>query len=1683
MFGQSNNTPFGSGGGFGQPTQPAFGTPAPAQTSIFGSPAPSGFGQPTANSFGGQPTAPAPSYGGFGAPAGPPGGSNMFGAPAPAAFGGFGAPASAPFGSTNTGGGGLFGNSNPGTTNTGFGQSTGGGGLFGQQPPAPSAFGAPTSTFGAPTPAFGAPSSGLFGAPAPAFGSPAPSAFGAPAPAFGAPAPSAFGAPAPSSGFFGSPAPAPFGAPAPAPTGLFGSAPAPSSGFGGSGMFGSNPAPAPFGSPPPSAGGFGAPSSGLFGAPAVASSGSGTRVAPYETTSRQDGTANINLQSISAMEAYKDQSHEELRFGDYSQGNRGTAAPAPSMFGGFGAPAPAPIGGGLFGSTAPAANNFGSTSGGLFGTNTAPTFASPPAPLGGFGQSPGGGLFGQTPAPATTFGAPTSSFGAPVSSFGGVPSSTFGAPAPSGGLFGAPAPTSLFGNPAPAPFGAPAPTGLFGGAQAPSSSFGGTSSFGTSPSPGLFGAPAPGLFGAPAPAPGGLFGSQPPAAPYGQSSAFGAPAPSLFGSAPAPAFGAPPPSGFFGQSAAVQQQQPQQMQAMFNAQIIAPGVSEVIEQQIRALDNQLNELKKMEVWKGPRASSSPATTPTSVPDTFRFFSPTSRSGGMPYSTPQSTTKVRPRGFAQAEPPNVVAASLSARRDNSALMSPEAFVRSSQLNLVVRPDSLRRSNKLNLQLGTNDSKSPDVRLVETIEPPPTEESPVALPRSNHDGSAGMSRKPSPLRVNERPAISPGLEYYQQVVGNSIDESSLPMAPSANGISNTTPWYVPKLTKMGYEVSPTVAELSGMSEADLASVQKFAVRRPGYGKVEWEGSVDVRGANLDDIVVIEVKDVSVYNSDEEKGTKPEEGTKLNRPAVITFDDVFPKEGARASPEVMEKFTKKVKKAAQSMNAEFVSYDSGTGIWKIRVHHFSRYALMDDESDDNDDEITSPKNKSQLVSTHQRSSFKNVRKATPYKPSRMTLEDMDVSERDDDFLSDKVMMSDSEVTVMNTKEEAEEAARAIKSAMDENPASSIIYFGETEVDVDEDADDDIVSAERTVYEEQLDQETMLRASRGNSIFMDSIHTNPSNVVCGTHMGRSFRVGWLPNGAFLKLSAMSEKSNTTLVISQPILSDRTMYSSTISLLESQRENAILLSTGNDECPLYKLSRDCRHVASVLPEFDEANLVFLLLSRLFPPDCAERSTPFFEEKVPSEARCLNAVHAFLRDLCSMDACSVKREDISGICEPFFRGNVALACQLATSGGYSAIATILASTPNCQEDVLRFLSDIEQSGDLNYDINPAAWRILKNLGGEFKWEDSSFREGITNLDWCRRLILRIEQRPDDTLQQLLRNYESSLIAGDVPFPHPPHLVGSTSKVKSFFYKLLHLCGNPAVMTVREALHPCGYTPYGHDFSLSFHFASALASVSDNLFQLSTLDAEFIKDGYETQLVLGGYWEWAVFVSLCCIDNNGTQLPLQNWRRARAKNLILQHYHKNDPRAQQRRDFLEQNIGVPSFWFDEALCYRAAHDGDSVACIAHASAFDVDFGSEAFIEFKLPKLVLGTSSNEISSLLTSLALYAPRNSVAVAVYRFVELEKEMTAFTTTLEVRGNEVDDEIIQQLQENLDDVYDFFFQLNELLEKDHHSSHSFLSNSLLFPSSPNPVHFSSMVSELFRKVVKHKENFKVLIA
>lgn len=154
-----------------------------------------------------------------------------------------------------------------------------------------------------------------------------------------------------------------------------------------------------------------------------------------------------------------------------------------------------------------------------------------------------------------------------------------------------------------------------------------------------------------------------------------------------------------------------------------------------------------------------------------------------------------------------------------------------------------------------------------------------------------------------------------VGNSYSFST----------SRTYSFSVPKLTKPGYTVSPSIEALSRMSEADLAAVPNFSVERAGVGKIEWDGAVDVRGVDLDQDIMIDPGTIKIYN---DARTAPPVGTKLNRFAVLSFYGVHPTQGTDATTEQKEEFIRHIHYVTEMMGGEHILLNIQTGVWKFRV-----------------------------------------------------------------------------------------------------------------------------------------------------------------------------------------------------------------------------------------------------------------------------------------------------------------------------------------------------------------------------------------------------------------------------------------------------------------------------------------------------------------------------------------------------------------------------------------------------------------------------------------------------------------------------------------------------------------------------------------------------------------------------------
>lgn len=1327
---------------------------------------------------------------------------------------------------------------------------------------------------------------------------------------------------------------------------------------------------------------------------------------------------------------------EDYLAGNKGSQGQAPAAPAPSGFGGaFGSAAPAPAfgapapTGGLFGS-APA-NPAPAPTGGLFGSSPAPAFGSvapaPGAPAGGsvFGASAPGSLFGQAPAPAqqggfgfgSTTPAPANAFGAkPGGLFGGAPTPApstglFGsAPAPppaSGGFFGASAPApSLFGSTAPAPatgglFGTPAPaptTSLFGAPAAPA------------PVPGtsLFGAPAPaggGLFSStPAPAPGGLFGSAPAPstgglfgapAPAPQSGLFGAPAPAqtpggLFGSTSAPTtagslFGSPPPASI---SAAPPSVPP-------------PSAEAILAQQMAAMENQRKELEMLNAWRS-RPPSGSKVIPKSTYDstTGRNWNgvgssyASSSSALVSYqAAPRSSAKIRPRGFTPSKSSHI--ASLGRKNGGSPILSPNRFIGSSTKALFIKPNSMTPKPKMRLLLTNEVSESKSDSGVANLEngyynsPSPNRQSATSPGLGGDEGSVrspspskGTISKPvdsaSPLisRASGSPSTnghkhSPGYDLYKQVVGSpEIVAESADVASPTPAPKNC----VPKISKQGYVVHPSISDLEAMSEADLAAVDDFKVERPGFGSVAWDGAVDVRGVDLDAVVVIEKKNVSVYDNAELNGGKPKQGSKLNRSAVITLYDIFPKDGQSSSNEAKNKMTRKIEKATTKMGAELLLYDVENGIWQFRVGHFSRYGLDDSDEDDSDDEeaeipLPGPGHGKhrhhQLIETEQGEESRVSHFRAPIDEDESTSANSSDGREFVDNYEVENEMDDNAIVRAGEEAYAQMTEDVMRSDGDYGKISPFYSKSEMEKPVPFPNETELTpTAEcRKIFPAFTSNSSpSMEYSICNKLAADAgiATASSSSVDHGLRMRRSFRVGWKPDGTFINV-----KTNTSggmiLAQSKPVLaiSDEKTSSRQLgqcrALMETHKKHSVIMNETGSTIPLFTLPRKYSESNSspntMLKEFSDSSTkclfeastqhivssTFSLLSTLYGSD--EETN---EEM--NDSRRLESLSILLKRINSDDTASaISSAKCSGdtygsIFAALSGGDNSKASSIALESGDLRLSLMLASSfPQARPYADAQLEMWHHSGAEAH-VPTGILRIFFLMSGSMCVEDQMFKSDNLSygINWRRSFGMRLRSKDntESSISSVVNHYNGCVSSGLAPPAKPVYLDNVTSNElmdvnTCIMYQVLNHYANHD-RQLSEIIAPLGHTVFRHDYSASFHLSSTLSSLSNSTmgFYKDTL----VVDSVSSQLVTMGSWEWAVYATLCIIGDQKVSAPFAHARSLQAKNIVMRNFSPStDPLAEQRREFLE-NMGIPSVWFNEAYAYRCANDGDLVGYV-------------------------------------------------------------------------------------------------------------------------------------------------------
>ena len=1116
----------------------------------------------------------------------------------------------------------------------------------------------------------------------------------------------------------------------------------------------------------------------------------------------------------------------------------------------------------------------------------------------------------------------------------------------------------------------------------------------------LCAAPAPGGFGAP-PSTGGLFGLPAPAPNQGL---FGAPAP------------APAPQNYYGGGYPLA------------PSIIPPAADAVLAQQLAAVANQRKELEKFDVWRGQSPQQS-SIIPTSMSESefLSTVSPYSTSSGMSIyrASPKSAAKIRPRGFAapgQATDTSTSVILGQLGKSNSPMMSLGAM--SSAKRLVILPDAHtpKPSLRLRLTAATHESKTDQVlRLPTTMMSPPSQMNGLNLstPKNPATASPNMQQSPmantpeiqsipaSSLEHGKSPANAPGFELYRHVVGSPQASSNNQAAASCH--------LAPKLTKPGYIVTPSLQELAKMSEADLATVSGFRVSREGHGSVAWEGAVDVRGVDLDVVVNIGSKDVSVYEQQEQDGTKPAEGSKLNRPAIITIPNVWPKRGESATADEREKFKNKLKKSSQTMDAEFISYVEPAGEWMFRVRHFSKYGLMDDDDTDDDDlapqvvpAIAAESDQPHFFESGERGGRSPGKAGTTFQqfggsPTRFsvpTYDDeldkmMNQQNTDDDEIA---LLSDVE---MGTKEQILQAAnRAYASLLSPEPAPQDVDMALAE-EIEEDFDPEekvevqtpsrplpiAPSADKLLICRSLGVCARIAQSRGVAL--------ASETDFGLRMGRSFRVGWGPNGIFLHIRA-----DGIIAQSRPFFSESQERAE--RMLEVHRQYSAKYLLGPMQLPCFQLNEGRIGASMLIPALDAyANSVpaqtsdgsvvkqaFSLLSCLMQDKVVGVSseTTMLSDDIETRQQANRsggpeAFKRWMRDACFKNAmvdvqkAEQRKDALGAVFAALTSGNLNSASSIASKYGYHQLSALIAVGSSCANFLNDQVRQWKVSGNSKF-IPVDIIRVYTLLGGDMKLEEKLYEDGNRSIDWKRRLGMLFFYSFDNQggiydFAGVVDTYQSSVDRGVAPGPQSEV---SADDASCLLYRLLRI-GNSIIngeqsfkYSISALISPAGHASSSQDLAVSFHLTASLSAIGC-CSPLSELELVSLYDGYASQLISNGKWDLAVYVMLCSFGENNSQFDA--WRCDRAKHLVLSNYNTS---MGHKRDFLVTTVGLPNSWFAECLATRAATRGDAFDFIAHASAFAPNEARIALEEVVVPSLLF-RNAKETSKSLELLGCYA------------------------------------------------------------------------------------------------------------
>jgi len=286
-------------------------------------------------------------------------------------------------------------------------------------------------------------------------------------------------------------------------------------------------------------------------------------------------------------------------------------------------------------------------------------------------------------------------------------------------------------------------------------------------------------------------------------------------------------------------------------------------------------------------------------------------------------------------------------------------------------------------------------------------------------------------------------------------------------------------------------------------------------------------------------------------------------------------------------------------------------------------------------------------------------------------------------------------------------------------------------------------------------------------------------------------------------------------------------------------------------------------------------------------------------------------------------------------GNISKATQLSMDNGYLRLASLLSSAGTQSFSDLRQQMESWHGSGATDSVPHGLLRVYSLLSGDEEVEENLHKNGVSSLDWRRRLALRLWSGDKDELFSVVfQQFDLDAKRGIVPAPHPRYVSGSrpyTEGSQCLLYGLLQLghvgyesASNGRPHSLRDVISPSSHTSSIHDFSTSFHLSTVLSALGC-YGQLTAVEEARLVDSYVMQLVQAGCWEWAVFICLC-VSGEAVCGMKEVWQ-SRAKEIVVRNCAGD---IKSKRSFLESDVGIPAQWFDESLAFRAAYVFDPMS---------------------------------------------------------------------------------------------------------------------------------------------------------